>query len=101
MRVKSRTLIIAAVAAAFLGAGPAFASDESAAEPAAPSPWAPAEELPDPGDGAPAEEVPDPGPWEKPSEEHEEVPEGMPPGFGHPNQSAPSTPIEKEPNYTG
>ncbi len=93
MRVKSRVLIVAAVAAAFFGAGPAFASDESPAQPdvTAPSDHAAV------GDGLAEADNPGPGLPEEPEEPTEEPTPGSP----DPDEAAPSTPIEEEPNYTG
>ncbi|WP_063825730.1 hypothetical protein [Nocardiopsis ganjiahuensis] len=115
MRVKSRVLIVAAVAAALFGAGPAFASDDSPAGSGAPADSAPVEgpspsapdAAPSPGEGnGPVEsEEPVPSPSEEPvpspSAEPSPWPEAPPEWPGDADQAAPSAPIEEEPNYTG
>ncbi|MFE1170511.1 hypothetical protein [Nocardiopsis sp. NPDC058789] len=97
MRVKSRVLIVAAMAAAFFGTAPAFASDDSPVLPApeapseAPGPVAPEDpsvEEPTPAPAEPAPEEPTSGPVEpKPSDPVDEA--------------GPVAPIEQDPNYTG
>lgn len=99
MRVKSRVLIVAAMAAAFFGAAPAFASDES---PALPAPEAPAEA---PGPVAPEDpsvEEPTPAPVEPDPEEPAPAP-AEPERVSEPTvaEAGPVTPIEQDPNYTG
>lgn len=97
MRVKSRVLIVAAMAAAFFGAAPAFASDES---PALPAPEAPAEAPVTPED--PSVEEPTPAPVEPDPEETAPAP-AEPERVSEPTvaEAGPVTPIEQDPNYTG
>ncbi|WP_017545686.1 hypothetical protein [Nocardiopsis prasina] len=99
MRVKSRVLIVAAMAAAFFGTAPAFASDDS---PALPAPEAPSEA---PGPVAPEDpsvEEPTPAPVEPDPEEPAPAP-AEPERVSEPTvaEAGPVTPIEQDPNYTG
>ncbi|MBQ1081754.1 hypothetical protein [Nocardiopsis sp. B62] len=99
MRVKSRVLIVAAMAAAFFGAAPAFASDES---PALPAPEAPAEAPVTPED--PSVEEPTPAPEEPTPAPEEPAPApAEPERVSEPTvaEAGPVTPIEQDPNYTG
>lgn len=99
MRVKSRVLIVAAMAAAFFGAAPAFASDES---PALPAPEAPAEAPVTPED--PSVEEPTPAPEEPAPAPEEPAPApAEPERVSEPTvaEAGPVTPIEQDPNYTG
>ncbi|WP_049568053.1 hypothetical protein [Nocardiopsis sp. SBT366] len=106
MRVKSRVLIVAAMAAAFFGAAPAFASDES---PALPAPEAPAEapvtpEDPSVEEPTPAPEEPTPAPEEPTPAPEEPAPApAEPERVSEPTvaEAGPVTPIEQDPNYTG
>ncbi|MEC3893272.1 hypothetical protein ACFYOC_03400 [Nocardiopsis alba] len=91
MRVNSRTLIVAALAVAFLGAAPAFASEDVPDVPAVsttegPEVPTPAPEVTTPATDDPTFEPEDPS-VEEPSPEFPEA--------------APSEPIEREPSYTG
>ncbi|MGQ4270825.1 hypothetical protein [Nocardiopsis changdeensis] len=103
MRVKSRMLIVAAMAAAFFGAAPALASDDAPAEPAAV-----ATPAPTPGDGGhpgvptdpPTEEGNAPVDPGAPAPVPSEVPQDDPWDPDTPS-AVPAPPIAEDPNYTG
>jgi len=97
MRVKSRVLIVAAMAAAFFGTAPAFASDDSPALPVAEAP----SEVPGPvSPEDPSVEEPTDAPVEPTPEEPTDAPV-EPEKPSDPAEAGPVTPIEQDPNYTG
>lgn len=112
MRVKTRVLIVAAMAAAFFGTAPAFASDDS---PIGPDGFLLASESGTPAvgkDGVP-EEPQTPGPDESGVPEEPQTPDPEEKGLPEEERELelelewgasganPSVPIVEEPNYTG